>query len=59
MNERIKELMIKHGIHKNITEDCQHRIEMLAELIIRECIEISQLGSISESKLKKHFGVEE
>lgn len=29
------------------------------ELIIRECIEISQLGSISESKLKKHFGVEE
>lgn len=30
-----------------------------AESIVLECIKISQLGSISESKLKKHFGVKE
>ena len=31
--------MLNHGLHKHITEDCQHRMEMLAELIVRECID--------------------
>ena len=30
-----------------------------AELIVRECIEISQVGSITETKLRQHFGVED
>ena len=34
-------------------------LEKFAELIVKECIEISQVGSITETKLKKHFGVEE
>jgi hypothetical protein len=38
MNERIKELMLSKGLHKNISEDCQHRIEMLAELIVQEYV---------------------
>jgi len=40
MNERIAELMRSKGLHKNISEDCQHRMEMLAELIVRECADI-------------------
>lgn len=28
--------MIKHGLHKYITADCQHRMEMLAELLEKE-----------------------
>ncbi len=40
MNERIKELILSKGLHKHISQDCQHRMEMLAELIVRECIDI-------------------
>ena len=36
MNEQVKQLMIKHGLHKYITEDCQNRMEMLAELLEKE-----------------------
>ena len=40
MNERIAELMRSKGLHKHISEDCQHRMEMLAELIVKECADI-------------------
>jgi len=40
MNERIAELMRSKGLHKNISEDCQHRMEMLAELIVLKCADI-------------------
>ncbi len=43
MNQRLKEIMLAHGLHKNISEDCQHRMEMLTELIVRECIEQGKL----------------
>lgn len=65
MNERIAELMRSKGLHKHISEDCQHRMEMLAELIVRECADI-ELYWLSEQdrkavaeKIKQHFGVEE
>ncbi len=65
MNERIAELMRNHGLHKHISQDCQRRMEMLAELIVRECagIELYWLSeqdrkSVAE-KIKQHFGVEE
>ncbi len=65
MNERIAELMRSKGLHKHISEDCQHRMEMLAELIVRECAGID-LYWLSEQdrkavaeKIKQHFGVEE
>jgi len=34
------------------------KLEKFAQLIVRECIEISQVGSITENKLKKHFGIQ-
>ena len=62
MNEQVAELMRRHGLHKNITEDCQHRMEMLAELIVRECADIAsinqhQYNAVGEYVLQ-HFGVE-
>lgn len=40
MNQRIAELMRNHGLHKHISTDCQNRMEMLAELIVKDCIQI-------------------
>ncbi len=74
MNERIAELMRNHGLHKHISEDCQHRMEMLAELIVRECMNIckahpSRIVSNNwyadavapdiVNRFEEHFGVEE
>lgn len=56
MNQRIAEIMRNHGLQKNISEDCQHRIEMLAELIIQECIDCC--GSQADRKnIRKCFGL--
>lgn len=55
--ERIQELMRQAGLQPYY--DAQEvAIAQFAELVIKECIEISQVGSITETKLKKHFGVE-
>ena len=66
MNARVKEIMIKHGLHKYISEDCQSRMEMLAELIVKECIEwcdahatINGTAQQVRDSIKQHFGVEE
>lgn len=40
MNSQLKELMLKNGLHKYITEDCEHRMEMLYNLMVLECIKI-------------------
>lgn len=37
MNERLKQLMLAHGVHKNISEECQHRLEFMYEATVREC----------------------
>ena len=72
MNERIAELMRSKGLHKNISEDCQHRMEMLAELIVQECMACSTwVGKMNTNsvepihtahainqRIKKQFGVE-
>ena len=70
MNERIKELIKQHGL--NITIDGlgygEGNVEGLAELIVRECIDIVSPyavrmenfdGGHPIADLKKHFGVEE
>ena len=64
MNERIKELMISKSLHKYISGDCQHRMEVLAELIINECTTIvsdavdhREPASTYVDKIKQHFGV--
>ena len=57
MNERIKELAEQAKLYDGWF--CGNgNIEKFAESIVRECIEVSQVGSITEDKLKRHFGVE-
>jgi len=36
MTPRLKELMIAHGLHKYVTEECQSRMELLASVLIKE-----------------------
>ena len=56
MNERLKQIMLDHGLHKHITADCQHRMEMLAELIAEECAKIC--GSQADKKnIRRAFGL--
>lgn len=56
MNERLKQIMLDHGLHKYITEDCQHRIEKLAELVAEECAQIC--GSQADKKnIRRAFGL--
>ena len=59
MNERIIELAEQAGFVYNFDPVTWMKHEKFAELIVRECIEISQVGSITESKIKQHFGVQE
>ena len=64
MNEQVKQLMIAHGLHKYITEDCQHRMEMLADIIIKECIRLCDQVDLAGAddcidNIKDHFGVVE
>ena len=68
MNEHVKNLMIQHGLHKYISEDCQSRMEMLAKLIVQECLEIVEDEDDGSQdtlavrwamhRIRKHFGVE-
>ena len=56
MNEKVAEIMRNHGLHKHISEDCQHRMEMLVELIIQECIDCC--GAQADKKnIRKRFGL--
>ena len=61
MNERVKQIMLEHGLHKHISEDCQHRMEMLAELIIRECMQVADMyiarNMIPSDNIREHFGL--
>ena len=58
MNNRLKELYTEVVGRDKLAFD-SYLAEKFAELIVRECIEISQVGSITEEKIKQHFGVEE
>jgi hypothetical protein len=62
MNKKIEEIMRNHGLHKNISQDCQHRIEMLSELIVRECASVANQCIDDEwfdvgGAILDHFGV--
>jgi hypothetical protein len=58
MNERIKELM-KQADYP--APELALRAHKLAELIVRECIEIVDSGYLIDpgNQIRKHFGVEE
>jgi len=68
MNKRIRELakqagaeIYGHPDYANICvngQDADALMKKFANLIVKECIEISGVGSITEDKIYKHFGVE-
>lgn len=58
MNKRIQELY-KQAYGYFPSPVGEPETEKFAELIVKECIEISHVGSSTEDKIKKHFGVEE
>lgn len=54
----MNELLTKIAIEAKVEHCMSHvRLQHFAELIVKECIKISQVGSITENKLKDHFGV--
>ena len=62
MNEQVKQLIITHGLHKYVSEDCQHRMEMLADIIVKECIRLCDQVDLAGAddcidNIKEHFGV--
>lgn len=69
MNERIKELALQAGIHDDVCSMCPiHELEKFAELIIEECVSISNIerdnsvgcGYVTQTigqRIRKHFGV--
>jgi len=66
MNERIRELILEAGFPKfdkmYVVSDGEE-LEKFAELIVRECADISDAsfhnGSAGYTAILKHFGVEE
>lgn len=59
MNEQVKSLMIKHGLHKYISEDCQSRMTLLADLIVLECVNAvmdgTKEGDHYAQRIEQHF----
>lgn len=56
MNQRLKQILLEHGLHKNISEDCQSRMEMLYQLIVEECV--ACCGSQADKKnILKRFSL--
>jgi hypothetical protein len=61
MNERIKEIILEHGLGKL---GCTSRMEILAELIIKKCASLAEDGFFDDldgqeicDGIKNHFGV--
>ena len=67
MNERIKELVLQAGFSETYGLQEKERLNILAGLIVQECVDICNLttdrtylnGIIAGDKIKKHFGVDE
>jgi hypothetical protein len=67
MNERIKELVLQAGFSETYGLQEKERLNILAGLIVQECVGICNLttdrtylnGIIAGDKIKKHFGVDE
>ncbi len=63
MNKKVAELIRSRGLHMHISEDCQRRMDMLAMLIVEECIfacATDRLGKTAgaEELIRQHFGIE-
>ena len=57
MNEYCKELMLKHGLHKYVSEDCQSRMEHLYTMLVydflSELTHDDDLGAIRIETIKR------
>lgn len=65
MNEQLQEIMRAHGLHKHISTDCQHRMDLLARLIVEECARIVEAQDVDPGfkqrmswAIKRRFGLE-
>ena len=60
MHPRLKELAVEAGAYVDGNNLLTGPMDdaKFAELIVKECIEISQVGSITEEKIKQHFEIE-
>ena len=71
MNERIKQLAYKAGLHNHLWLDISDSDDVLdtvkfAQLIVRECEQVSlknshrddDMGAIIARQIRQHFGVE-
>lgn len=59
MNVRIQKLAEQQGLTGPNYLISSQELEKFAVSIIKECIIISQVGSITETRLKQHFGFEQ
>lgn len=55
MNEKIKELMLRHGVHKHISEDCHSRIEFISNEIVKECARVAREYTLRKSGVPESF----
>jgi hypothetical protein len=66
MNNRVRELIKEHGSDSSGKWVAVDKVELIAELIAYECMDLAlgsshredDMGAIIANKIKKHFGVE-
>lgn len=56
MNERLKQIMLKSGSHKYISEECQNRIEFVVALVVEECAQIC-MSQADRRNIRNAFGL--
>lgn len=55
MNEKLKELMINHGVHKHISDDCQSRIEFIVGKVVEECAQVAREYTLRKTGVNSDF----
>lgn len=56
MNSTLKKLMLAHGVHKHISEECQHRVELIAALVAEECAQLC-MSQADRRNIRNAFGL--
>jgi len=66
MNQRIRELALQADLMRYPSDGINIRIEKFAEMIVRECMEICESGTATQTtsagaaqQIRQHFGVKE
>lgn len=56
MNATLKKLMLSHGVHKNISQECQNRVETIAALVAEECAQMC-MSQADRKNIRRAFGL--